>query len=270
MPLLQRAGRKVHFTVEGEGHGLVLIPGLGSGARLFGTLPRRFAREGFTCAVVDPVGLPPSGPLPDGRYDFTEAAADVLAVAETLPPPVALVGTSLGGKVALRAAALASAQPSTTVDRFVMLCSSAVPNPRARRVHRMFELLAASEDAALLGEFLAPFLFGASFHASRPAVVEDLIRAMKPSPESRALMQAQAKAMSAYDGTQDAKACTLPALCLAGTEDTLTLPEDVAATATLLRHAEHAALAHAGHSLLLESAEALLRVLAFLRRTVPR
>lgn len=267
MPFLDRAGRTIHFTVEGAGPGLVLIPGLGSGARLFGTLPRRFAREGFTCAAVDPVGLPPSGPLPLGGYDFTEAAADVLAVAATLPGPVALVGTSLGGKVALRAAALANAQASTHIDRFVMLCSSAVPTPRARRVHRMFELLAASDEGALLGEFLAPFLFGASFHASRPAVVDDLIRAMKPSPESRALMQAQAAAMSGYDGTADAQSCALRALCLSGTEDTLTLPEDVAATAALLRNAEHEAIPRAGHSLLLESAEALLRVLAFLRRS---
>ena len=270
MPFLDRAGRKIHYTVEGEGKGLVLIPGLGSGARLFGTLPRRFAREGFTCATVDPVGLPPSGPLPDGHYDFTQAALDVLAVAETLPGPVALLGTSLGGKVALRAAALASQTPSAHLDRFVMLCSSAVPTARARSVHRMFALLAASDSSALLGEFLAPFLFGASFHASRPAVVEDLIRAMKPSPESRSLMQAQASAMSAYDGTEDAQSCLLPALCLSGTEDTLTLPEDVAATASLLRLAEHETIAHAGHSLLLESAQALVRVLAFLQRKLDR
>jgi len=56
MPAVERQGRRVHYTLEGEGPGVVLVPGLGSGARLFGTLPRRFARSGFSCAAVDPVG----------------------------------------------------------------------------------------------------------------------------------------------------------------------------------------------------------------------
>src|SRR6185295_8912134 len=100
MPTLRREDRTIHFTRDGDGPGVVLVPGLGAGARLFGTLPRRFARAGFTCAAVDPVGLPPSSPLP-GEWSFAEAAQDVLAVARALPSPVALVGTSLGGKVAL-------------------------------------------------------------------------------------------------------------------------------------------------------------------------
>mgnify|MGYP003338995111 CR=1 FL=1 len=134
----------------------------------------------------------------------------------------------------------------------------------------MFSLLAQNDDHALWVEFLAPFLFGASFHQSRPAVVDDLVRAMRPTPESRALMLAQAKAMSGYDGRDDARNCSRPALCLAGAEDTLTLPEEVAATAALLRSAEHVVLPNAGHSLLLESSQALDLVLAFLNRSVDR
>jgi pimeloyl-ACP methyl ester carboxylesterase len=95
MPFIERNGRTVHYTVQGDGPGVVLVPGLGSGARLFGTLPRRFARHGFTCAAVDPVGLSPSSPLGPSGYDFDEAARDVLAVAAALPGPTSLVGTSL-------------------------------------------------------------------------------------------------------------------------------------------------------------------------------
>jgi pimeloyl-ACP methyl ester carboxylesterase len=78
MPTIERNGRVIHYTQEGQGRGIVLVPGLGSGAKLFGTLPRRFHKLGFTCAAVDPVGLAPSGPLPDGNYSFDEAAHDVL------------------------------------------------------------------------------------------------------------------------------------------------------------------------------------------------
>jgi hypothetical protein len=39
MPIVERQGRSIHHGREGDGPGVVLIPGLGSGARLFGTLP---------------------------------------------------------------------------------------------------------------------------------------------------------------------------------------------------------------------------------------
>src|SRR5690606_20792397 len=99
MPAVEREGRSIHYSSDGDGPGIVLIPGLGSGARLFGTLPRRFARHGFTCAAIDPVGIAPSSALPGGIFDFSQAAHNVLAVAATLPAPVTLVGTSLGGNV---------------------------------------------------------------------------------------------------------------------------------------------------------------------------
>ena len=45
MPVVEREGRSIHHSRDGDGPGVVLIPGLGSGARLFGTLPRRFVRD---------------------------------------------------------------------------------------------------------------------------------------------------------------------------------------------------------------------------------
>lgn len=259
MPHCQRNGRSIHYGLLGDGRGVVLVPGLGSGSRLFGTLPRRFARAGFTCATVDPVGLPPSGPLP-GEYSFAEAAADVLAVAALLPAPVSLVGTSLGGKVALQAA---TTDPAA-VHRLVLLCSSAVPTARARRVYRYFELLAGSVDPALMGDLTAPFVFGATFHRQRTAVVDDIVRASRPTPEALALMASQARALRDYDGSRLAAACRVPTLCLAGAEDTLTPPAEVAATAALMPSANCVELPAAGHSLLLESAAAFDQVAAFL------
>lgn len=262
MHRVERAGRQIHFTREGEGPGVVLIPGLGAGARLFGTLPRRFARSGFTCAAVDPVGLPPGPPLPGGVFDFVAAAHDVLAVAATLPAPVALVGTSLGGKVALTAAA--TGDPSA--HALVMLCSSALATPRSVRLYRWFELLSSEVDGRWLGDLTAPFLFGETFHGQRPGVVDDIVRATKPSPESRLFMQAQARALAAFDGKDLCAQVAWPTLCLAGAEDTLTLPSEVAATAARIPGAQHQCVANAGHSLLLESATAFDLLVDFLRR----
>jgi 3-oxoadipate enol-lactonase len=261
MPTVERSGRTIHHTRDGDGPGVVLVPGLGSGAKLFGTLPRRFARSGFTCAAIDPVGLAPSSALPGATYDFDEAARDVLAVAATLPGPVALVGTSLGGKVALVAAA--SGAPGA--DALVMLCSSAFATARSRRVYRWFELVCSEVDGRWLGDLTAPFLFGETFHAQRPGVVDDIVRATKPSPESRVFMGAQARALQGFDGGAHCARVRCPTLCLAGAEDTLTLPSEVAATATAIPGAVHEVVAHAGHSLLLESARAFDAIAAFLR-----
>jgi 3-oxoadipate enol-lactonase len=261
MPVVERSGRTIHHSRDGDGPGIVLIPGLGSGARLFGTLPRRFMRSGFTCAAVDPVGLEPSSALPGGIFDFTQAAHDVLAVAATLPQPVTLVGTSLGGKVAMCAAAM----QNDAAHKLVTLCSSAIQTARSKRVYRWFELLCTEIDGKHLGELTAPFLFGETFLAQKSSVVDDIIRSTKPSAASRAFMQTQARALQSFDGQALCPQITMPTLCLAGAEDTLTLPHEVAATAALIPNAQHHCFDGAGHSLLLESAVAFDRVIEFAR-----
>ena len=261
MPVVERQGRIIHHSQVGEGPAVILIPGLGSGARLFGTLPRRFARTGFTCAAIDPVGLEPSSPLPDGLFDFDQAAHDVLAVAATLPRPVTLIGTSLGGKVALCAAAM----QADAIDKLVMLCSSAARTPRSERVYRWFELLCTEIDSKHLGELTAPFLFGETFLNEKGGVVDNIIRSTRPSDESRAFMQAQAHALQSFDGQDLCPQVTLSTLCLAGAEDTLTLPHEVEQTAKLLPNARFQCIERAGHSLLLESAAAFDIVAEFAR-----
>ena len=252
MPFAARGNRQIHYEQLGSGPGLILVPGLGAGAQLFGTLPRRFARAGFACAAMDPVGLPPSSSLPDDRFDFDEAAEDLLAVAAALPDPVSLVGTSLGGKVALRAA---TRRPQA-VQRLVLLCSSAINSARAKRVYRTFELLCSDVGSNMLGELMAPFLFGATFLEKHSALVDDIIRSIQPTAERSAFMRWQARALQQFDGAQDARNCTVKTLCLSGAEDTLTPPEEVERTASAMPNSAYRSIQQAGHSLLLESREA--------------
>ena len=261
MPVVERHGRTIHHSRDGEGPGVLLIPGLGSGARLFGTLPRRFMRNGFTCAAIDPVGLEPSSQLPNGIFDFEQAALDAVAVAKTLPKPVTLVGTSLGGKVALCAAAM----QNEAIDKLVMLCSSAIQTPRSKRIYRWFELLCTEIDGKHLGELTAPFLFGDTFLNNKSSVVDNIIRSTKPNAATRAFMQAQASALQSFDGQRLCPSIKVPTLCLAGGEDVLTLPSEITATAQMIPGAQHHCFANAGHSLLLESAAAFDHVTAFAR-----
>ncbi|MBK8977318.1 MAG: alpha/beta fold hydrolase [Planctomycetes bacterium] len=260
MTVAHRGSHHLRFAVEGDGPPLVLLPGLGSGARLFGTLPRRFARDGHRAITFDPVGIPPSSPLL-GEYRFDEAARDVWAVADAADAErVDLVGTSLGGKLALAAAALAPER----VRRIVLLASSAVPSARAARVYRFFETIAEHVPGDRFADAVMPFLLGRRFHEERPAVVDDIARATRPQPATRALMLQQARALQHYDGRATARAVRAPVLCIAGLDDTLTDARDVAATAALLEHGRYVEIAGAGHSLLLEDAEVYRQTIGFL------
>ncbi|MCB9869564.1 MAG: alpha/beta fold hydrolase [Planctomycetes bacterium] len=260
MAVAERGDRRVRYATQGDGPTVLLIPGLGSGARLFGTLPRRFVRAGFRCVDFDPVGVAPSSPH-SGDYHLDEAARDVLAVLDDAAiERVSLVATSLGGKVALHVAQ----QAPERVAGMALLASSAVATPRARRIYRFFQILAERLEPPQLAEILATFLFGSSFHNRHPKVVGDIVRAMKLDDPTRALMIAQAQCLHTFDGSQLVREVTCPCLCFAGAEDTLTGVDEVRATAELLPNGHFHLVEGAGHSLLLEAAEVFDRVAEFL------
>ena len=261
MPETTRDRRRLHYEAEGEGRTVVLIPGIGSGRKLFGTLPRRFARAGLRCVTFDPVGVPPSSPHEADDYDFAAAADDVWAVADAAgADQVDRVGTSLGGKVGLVAAARAPQRARS----LVMLGSATAVGARAERVYRFFATVAEKLDPEDFGTVIAPFLFGSTFHAERPQLVDDIVRAIRPGPEVRRLMAAQARGLRAFDPAPWIALWRGPTLCLAGGEDTLTPPAEVRATATSLANARYVEIPDAGHSLLLESRRVFDEVLAFL------
>jgi 3-oxoadipate enol-lactonase/4-carboxymuconolactone decarboxylase len=246
----ERDGRKIAWSSLGGGQALLLVPGLGAGSRLFGTLPRRFARAGFRCLTYDPAGIAPSSP-PAGPWSFTAAADDLIAVLDAAGADRAvLVGTSLGGKVALAAA---HARPER-VPGLALLASSAIVTPRARRIYRFFELIARRLDAEEIGEATAPFLFGSAFHEQRPELVADIVRSMRPDAATRALMIEQAQALAGYDAAM-AGGIRCPTLVVGGSLDTLTTLDELRATAAAIPGARLRVIENAGHSLLLESAE---------------
>ncbi len=261
MPTASRGSRQLHYETTGDGPAVILIPGIGSGSRQFGTLPRRFAKEGFCCISFDPIGVAPSS-AHHGPYDLDAAARDIVAIADQLElAQFDLVGVSLGGKISLIASTLAQQR----VRRMVLLASAAVSSPRSQRIYRFFEILTRRLQPEEIGEVLAAFLFGRTFHATRPKVVADIVRSMQFDTPTRELMIAQASCLQGFDGRSIAAAVACPTLCLAGAEDTLTNQEEVETTAELIVDSRFEVIPKAGHSLLLEAAEVLGRTIAFLR-----
>ena len=154
MALATRAGRKIHYELIGKGPAVLLVPGIGAGAKQFGTLPRRFERAGFSCLTITPVGLQPSGMLTD-EFSFEEAAADMLAVVDAAGFAHCVpIGTSLGGKVSMHACV----QAPHRFRRLVTVGSAFMGNARAQAVNRFMQLIAEECSTEFAGELLAPAL----------------------------------------------------------------------------------------------------------------
>jgi esterase len=119
---------------------LVLLHGLLGSARNLTTLARYLADRdaGLGVVSVDLTGHGASPPLPPGA-DTAALAADVLATARALglPPPLALVGHSLGGRVALQAARL---EP-TAIGLVVLLDIAPGPLAADGEISRMLDIL---------------------------------------------------------------------------------------------------------------------------------
>jgi len=139
---------------------LVLLHGLLGSARNLSTLARGLAGRDPALGVValDLTGHGASPPLPPGA-DSATLAADVLATADALglDAPLALVGHSLGARVALRAAQQAPAR----VGSVTLLDITPGPLAAGGEVSRVLEVvLRAPEAFAGRGDARAQLLAG--------------------------------------------------------------------------------------------------------------
>lgn len=137
---------------------VVLLHGLLGSARNLATLARGLAARDPTLGVValDLTGHGASPPLPPGA-DSVTLATDVLATADALglAAPLALVGHSLGGRVALRVAE----QSAARVGSVTLLDIAPGPLSGAGEVARVLEVVRqAPETFASRGQARAHLL----------------------------------------------------------------------------------------------------------------
>ncbi len=107
MPEFCRAGATLHYEITGSGPLLLALHGFTGSAESFAPLARSL--RGHRVARLELLGHGGSdAPGESARYGVWEAAQDVLTLLESLGEARAdLLGYSLGGRVALRAALLA-------------------------------------------------------------------------------------------------------------------------------------------------------------------
>jgi pimeloyl-[acyl-carrier protein] methyl ester esterase len=245
-----RMTTQLHVDVIGHGPPLVLLHGWAMHGGVFAPLVARL-RDRFTLHVVD---LPGHGLSRD--VDVPLALDACVGAIAALVPRAPWCGWSLGGLVALQAAAMSPQQ----VPALAMLCASPC---FVRADHWTFGVSAEifrdfadglrSDYRATLDRFVALEAFG-SEHA------KDEIRALRDALFARGEPAAQALAdglvlLETSDLRDRLPTLRVPSLWLAGRRDRLVDPRAMRDAAALAPGARFAVIEHAGHAPFLTHAD---------------
>lgn len=252
---------RLHVDVSGNGPPLVLLHGWAMHGGVFAPLVARLRRS-HTLHVVD---LPGHGH--SAGCDIPLALEScVEAVAQVVPAGAPWCGWSLGGLVALHAAATRPAD----VPALAMLCASPrfVRGPDWKHgvsagIFRDFASGLRSDYRGTLDRFVALEAFG-SEHARDEirALRDDLFARGEPSA---AVLADGLELLETADLRGELPGLHVPSLWLAGRRDRLVDPRAMREAATLAPGAAFEVVEHAGHAPFLTHADAVAsRLLAFL------
>lgn len=159
---------------------VVLLHGGGQTRHAWGGAQAALARAGFYALAMDARGHGDSQWAPDGDYLLASFAADLLAIARSLPRPPAVVGASLGGLTALLAQATEADALAAVV--LVDVAPRMEPEGVARIIGFMMERategFATLEDAA---DAIAAYLP----HRPRPKDLSGLAKNLRLGDDGR-------------------------------------------------------------------------------------
>jgi len=217
---------------------LLLGPSMGTSvAALWGTVAERLAEH------VHVVGwdLPGHGRSPAGRYRMPDLAAGVLALVDGIAHGAAFhyAGDSIGGAVGLQLMLDAPERLSTAT----LLCTGAAIGRPEDWVARAATVRTSGTGA--LVEMAAERWFAAGFIDREPAVVEELVGALRGADDES---YAQAcEALADFDVTERLAEIATPVLAIAGAEDIPTPPESLARIASGVKDGWLVVLDGVGH-----------------------
>jgi 3-oxoadipate enol-lactonase len=220
LPRARNGEVELAYEVVGEGPPLLLIQGLGYGARGWGPILDLIA-EDFTVAAFDNRGFGGSD-APPGPYSVGELAEDARAVLDAAGLERAhVVGASLGGMIAQE---LALAAPQR-IDKLVLACTTpgglgSYPMP-AQTVSLMLEAPTMPTDVALR-KFVENALGGGLLEE----LVERIVAYRTANPPDPGGWQAQAAAGATHDALDRIGAIAAPTLVVHGTEDVVVDPRN--------------------------------------------
>lgn len=238
----------------GAGAALIMVPGLGSSSRIWGDLPSQLSRQ-FRVFAVDNRGI---GLSREGRSFTLDAAADDIGtvIEEFEIDSVALLGASMGGVVALKAAI----RHPNHVRRLALLSCSARLSDHGRRTLKLLQLLLAKLSPSEFGRALMHLAFAPSFSALHPEFVSRTIESYGLCDLDVPGAQAQLDhLLQGWDLRSEAEGLSIPSLVLAGRHDMIVDPRETRELSNILRSSSFVEAPAAGHSVLAEGGPDLYR-----------
>jgi cis-3-alkyl-4-acyloxetan-2-one decarboxylase len=257
---LEWRGTRLRYAVAGYGPPLVLVHGLGGTIENWRALAPPLATR-HRVLVPDLPGHGRSSLLPEARS--LDALADaVLAVADAEEiRPAVWIGHSLGGGVALRAAALRS-----DVVRGLVLAAAAGIGSASRAAHVTLAVLGVARPGRLIAPYRHAWArsrlgrraaFGWWGVADPDALEPELAEAFLVGPAHHTDTRQAGRALLASDPRLELDRVTCPCLCLWGASDNWVRLQDGMEYARRLR-APLRTIAGCGHLLIGERPDACL------------
>ncbi len=264
MPEFDRAGARLHYEIEGEGPLLVALHGFTGSAESFSGLARAL-RARRRVARLDLLGHGRSGaPLDPARYGVWEAAQDVLALLDELGAPQAdVLGYSLGGRIALRAALLS---PRRVASLVVESASPGIASEAERRRRRasdedLARLLDERGIAAFVDRWERVPLFATQARCPPARLDSQRAQRLSQRPQGLACSLRGAGAGQADDIAPRLGEIAVPALLIAGALDE-NYRELLQGMAQRMRQARCIAVRGAGHNVHFEKPRIYARIVS--------
>jgi len=252
----------IGVSLNGSGPRLVLVAGLGATRKLWGAFPEILGRD-FRVLSFDNPGVGDS--KRDGVFSIDEAAADLLHAAWTFfgGAPFAVLGASLGGIIAARAAMAAP----ESISRLVVISSPARLTRHGRRSIGMLRSMLEYFPPSEFGTCLMNLAFAPPSHETMPGFIDEAAVLFGPDPADISGARAQAdELLRGWDDRNRLKKLMVPSLVLAGERDPIVAFEDTREIAECLPNSTFVGLGEAAHSVLAEGGlEILQRLRSFLK-----
>jgi pimeloyl-ACP methyl ester carboxylesterase len=256
MPKIYVNGIHLFYDVQGVGEALVLIAGFDCDNSYWSRVMPALVSK-YQVIRLDNRGVGQSS-TPDSPYTIQQMAEDVLSLLDYLGISKAhIAGHSMGGQIAQE---LALAHPEK-VKSLILLSSWTKGDAKFNALIEMFGDLAKDLDGIIYQKVLLPWAYTEKFYSSGEiAEIIKFIEQYPFLPTSRGLYY-QSRAIICNDTSNRISNISRPTLVVVGKEDILTPVEFSSLLADGIPNAELVVLEHGGHGFLIESADAVMKVM---------
>jgi 3-oxoadipate enol-lactonase len=253
MPVLNLQGLALYYEVTGTGLPLLLIHGLGSSSRNWEKQVELFAKE-YTVITPDLRGHGRSS-RPPGPYCIRDFAEDIVALIRTLRvEPLHVVGTSMGGMVALE---LAIYFPELVRSLTIV---NSYPEMRIDTLHKRMQVWRRSLFFGMLGMRGMGVLLSRHLFPIPDKVGLRRLFIQRWAENDKRALRASARAILNWDVERYLGEIGCPVLVMASDRDYRPL-EEKQAYATKMPNARMAVIEDARHAVALERPEEFNTVL---------